>query len=162
MYAEFQRSWQSMYLFQRCKQRGVDILIFAFMKEFVRGLDCKAEVTMKDLSVLTSLDYSLQAQAQCGDFLNKLSKVEEAAMSLEAAQAKELQDCQQEAKKAQQRIEEGEHENAALKEQMQSFEKEYEEKLTHALQVGSFGCFFCRYPARHRALTAQSNNYVSH
>lgn len=149
------------HIFNSKMQADVDVLISASVEEFVRGLDCKAEVTMKDLSVLTSLDYSLQAQAQCGDFLNKLSKVEEAAMSLEAAQAKELQDCQQEAKKAQQRIEEGEHENAALKEQMQNFEKEYEEKLTHALQVGSFGCFFCRYPARHRALTAQSNHYVS-
>ena len=61
--------------------------------------------------------------------------MEKAALSLEAAQAKELQDCQQEASRAEHRAEQLVEENESLTNQMQNLDRDLQEKLENALQV---------------------------
>lgn len=82
----------------------------------------------------------MQAQAQCRDFLEKLSKVEAAALSLEAAQTKELQDSQQQASNAQSRVQELEDENIFLSKQMQNLDHGLRQELGQACEVYLFEC----------------------
>ena len=82
----------------------------------------------------------MQAQAQCRDFLEKLSKVEAAALALEAAQTKELQDSQQQAINAQSRVQELEDENTSLSQQMQSLDHGLRQELGQACEVYLLGC----------------------
>ena len=83
----------------------------------------------------------MQAQTQCGDFLEKLSRVEAAALSLEAAQTKELEDCQQHASKTQSRVQELEDENTSLKKRIQSLDLDLREKLGLAVEVHLLECY---------------------
>lgn len=77
----------------------------------------------------------MQAQSQCKDFLEKLSLVEERALSLESTQAKEIQLSQRHTEEAQKRLAEVESENASLREQMQEAESRSRQDLEAIAQV---------------------------